>query len=168
MEKTKLVWITALLVLISAINIITLNETAHSNPIINPDIWQSAEIRINPEPEIDTGLDAGFIQFEATAYCDLGITFSGVYVQRGIVAGDPRILPIGSVIEVKAGGYSGIFVVLDTGRLIKGRIIDLFLPEYEEAIQFGRQQVSVKVIRYGWRPEKTIAENFPDHLNVSD
>jgi len=114
-------------------------------------VVESAEIKVTPEitPEVDTD----FIQFEATAYCDMGITFSGVYVQRGIVAGDPRILPIGSVIEVQAGRYSGIFTVLDTGRLIKGKVIDLWLPEYEEAIQFGRQLVMVKVIRHGWNPE---------------
>ena len=114
-------------------------------------VVESAEIEVTPEvtPEVDTD----FIQFEATAYCDMGITFSEVYVQRGIVAGDPRVLPIGSVIEVQAGRYSGVFVVLDTGRLIKGHILDIWLPEYEEAIQFGRQQVKVKVIRYGWNPE---------------
>jgi len=118
---------------------------------VESQVVESAEIKVTPEvtPEVDTD----FIQFEATAYCDMGITFSGVYVQRGIVAGDPRILPIGSVIEVQAGRYSGIFTVLDTGRLIKGKVIDLWLPEYEEAIQFGRQLVMVKVIRHGWNPE---------------
>ena len=118
---------------------------------VESQVVESAEIKVTPEitPEVDTD----FIQFEATAYCDMGITFSGVYVQHGIVAGDPRVLPIGSVIEVQAGRYSGIFTVLDTGRLIKGEIIDLWLPEYEEAIQFGRQDVKVKVIRHGWNPE---------------
>ena len=91
---------------------------------------------------------------EATAYCDFGITHSGVLVQRGIVAADPRILPIGSVIEVTAGDYSGIYTVMDTGGVVKGRIIDIYVPDYEEAIQFGRQTVGVRVIRRGWHPDQ--------------
>lgn len=103
-----------------------------------------------PDEEIS---DGDFIGFEATAYCDLGITFSGVYVQRGIVAADPRVLPIGSVIEVSAGDYSGIYTVMDTGGVIKGEIIDIFMPDYEEAVQFGRQGVKIKIIRKGWIPD---------------
>ncbi|HUV12875.1 MAG TPA: 3D domain-containing protein, partial [Acidobacteriota bacterium] len=90
--------------------------------------------------------------FEATAYCDFGLTYSGVLVHRGIVAADPRVLPIGSVIEVSAGQYSGIYTVMDTGGVVKGEIIDIYMPDYEEAIQFGRQSVGVRVIRRGWQP----------------
>jgi 3D (Asp-Asp-Asp) domain-containing protein len=107
-------------------------------------------------PEMELPEPTQFVdyrRFEATAYCDYGITFSGVLVQRGIVAADPRILPIGSVIEVKAGEYSGIYTVMDTGGRVKGRIIDIYMPEYDEAIQFGRQPVALKVLRYGWQPE---------------
>lgn len=99
------------------------------------------------EPELDSEI------FEATAYCVYGITFSGVLVQRGIVAADPEILPIGSVIEVRAGKYSGIYTVMDTGAVIKGKIIDIYMPDYEEAIQFGRQKVQVRVLRHGWNED---------------
>ena len=91
-----------------------------------------------------------FERFEATAYCDNGITFSGVRVRRGIVAADPDILPIGSVIEVQAGRYSGIYTVMDTGGAVKGSIIDIYMPDHEEAIQFGRRPVQIRVLRYGW------------------
>jgi len=109
--------------------------------------------------EIDDREDS-YLEFEATAYCDLGVTFSGVYVQRGIVAADPRVLPIGSVIEVNAGDYSGIYTVMDTGGVIKGEIIDIFMPDYEEAVQFGRQQVEIKVIRKGWIPDYETIPNY--------
>ncbi len=104
--------------------------------------------------------DSDFIGFEATAYCDLGITFSGVYVQRGIVAADPKVLPIGSVIEVSAGDYSGIYTVMDTGGVIKGDIIDIFMPDYEEAVQFGRQNVKIRIIRKGWIPDYEFDPGF--------
>lgn len=104
--------------------------------------------------------DSEFEDFEATAYCIYGTTFSGVVVQRGIVAADPSILPIGSVIEVRAGKYSGIYTVMDTGAVIKGRIIDIYMPEYEEAIEFGRQQVQLRVLRHGWHPEESTDFNL--------
>jgi 3D (Asp-Asp-Asp) domain-containing protein len=60
---------------------------------------------------------------------------------------------MGSVIDVKAGNYSGIYTVMDTGGRVKGRIIDIYMPNYDEAIQFGRQPVALRVIRHGWQPE---------------
>ncbi len=42
---------------------------------------------------------------------------------------------------------------MDTGGVIKGEIIDIFMPDYEEAVQFGRQGVKIKIIRKGWIPD---------------
>ena len=128
------------------------NKIEYQEPVETAEII-TTEVTLEMTPEVAPEVH----NFEATAYCDLGITFSGVYVQRGIVAGDPHVLPIGSIIEVEAGRYSGVFSVMDTGRLIKGRIIDIFIPDYEGAIQFGRQQVTVKVIRLGWNPDYQMA-----------
>ncbi len=110
-------------------------------------------VTVEPAQPAETADDAEYERFSATAYSDFGITFSGVLVQRGIVAADPTILPIGSVIEVDAGPYSGIYVVMDTGAVVKGRVIDIYLPDEEEAIQFGRQDVRIRVLRKGWHPE---------------
>lgn len=125
-------------------------------------VFESAEIEPVPISSVVeiTDQEDSFHEFEATAYCDLGVTFSGVYVQRGIVAADPRVLPIGSVIEVSAGDYSGIYTVMDTGGVIKGEIIDIFMPDYEEAVQFGRQQVKIRVIRKGWIPGYGTIPNY--------
>ena len=90
------------------------------------------------------------MEFEATAYCDVGITKSGVPVAPGIVAADPTVLPLGSLILLETTSYRGIYHVLDTGGLVKGRIIDIFMPGLEEAITFGRQKVRLVVLRYGY------------------
>jgi 3D (Asp-Asp-Asp) domain-containing protein len=58
------------------------------------------------------------------------------------------------VIEVSAGDYRGIYTVMETGGVVKGEIIDIYMPDYEEAIQFGRQSVGVRVIRLGWQPSE--------------
>ena len=101
----------------------------------------------------EEGDEPSYQMFEATAYCDFGITYSGVLVHRGIVAADPSILPIGSVIAIRAGDYSGIYTVMDTGGVVKGEIIDIYMPDYEEAIQFGRQQIGIRILRKGWNPD---------------
>lgn len=89
----------------------------------------------------------------ATAYCDYGITKSGAVATKGVVAADPSVFPMGSVLEVRAGRYSGIYTVLDTGSAVKGATIDIFIPDYEEAVQFGRRKVRVRVLRRGWSPK---------------
>lgn len=88
------------------------------------------------------------IDFTATAYCEKGITKSGVPVAEGIVAADPRVLPLGSWIKVDGPLYSGIYQVMDTGRLVKGKKIDIYLPTYAKAITFGLRRVRVTVLKY--------------------
>ncbi|HYP27162.1 MAG TPA: 3D domain-containing protein [Blastocatellia bacterium] len=84
--------------------------------------------------------------FHATAYCLKGRTASGQYTRRGVIAADPRVLPIGTVVQIQAGRYTGTYTVLDTGGRIKGRKIDVYVPTYDEARRFGRQRIQVKVL----------------------
>lgn len=91
-------------------------------------------------------------QFLATAYSDYGITKSGVLAATGIVAADPKVLPIGTIIEVEAGTYSGLYTVMDTGSGVKGHKIDIYIPNHDEAVRFGTQKVAVRILRHGWNP----------------
>lgn len=81
--------------------------------------------------------------FRATAYCLKGKTALGGAVRRGIVAADPRILPLGSRIQIDAGSYSGTYTVADTGGAVKGRILDIWVSSCSEAVRFGRKSISV-------------------------
>jgi peptidoglycan lytic transglycosylase len=94
----------------------------------------------------DTFYDGDLVDFHATAYCLKGRTASGVNTRPGMIAADPRVLPLGTVVHLRAGRYTGTYTVTDTGGLIKGRIVDVYVPTYREAIQFGRQRVKIKVI----------------------
>lgn len=87
--------------------------------------------------------------FRATAYCLKGRTAMGSGVRRGIVAADPRVLPLGSRIQINAGAYSGTYTVADTGGAVKGRKLDIWVPNCTEAVRFGRK--SVMVSRLGKR-----------------
>jgi 3D (Asp-Asp-Asp) domain-containing protein len=88
--------------------------------------------------------------FNATAYCVTGVTKSGVRVAPGHVAADPKVIPLGSMIYVDSPFMGGIYQVLDTGEMVKGKIIDIFIPSYERCQEFGRRMVKVKVLRYGF------------------
>jgi 3D (Asp-Asp-Asp) domain-containing protein len=67
-------------------------------------------------------------------------------VRRGIVAADPRVLPLGTRIYLNAGAYSGNYTVTDTGGVIKGNILDIWVPSCGEAVKFGRRSISVSVL----------------------
>jgi 3D (Asp-Asp-Asp) domain-containing protein len=90
----------------------------------------------------------------ATAYCTTGTTDSGTHTRRGIVAADPRLLPIGSTIRIAGlGGRPQSFVVTDTGAAVKGRRIDIFMPSCRAAKRFGRRHVTVSRVSSGRRAE---------------
>jgi 3D (Asp-Asp-Asp) domain-containing protein len=74
-----------------------------------------------------------------TAYCLKGLTRRDHYVRQGIVAADPKVFPLGRYVEIYVGSeYYGRFLVDDTGRVIKGNILDIWTPTCREARVFGR------------------------------
>jgi len=81
--------------------------------------------------------------FTATAYCLRGKTAMGHSVRQGIIAADPRVLRLGSKINVNGGGYSGTYLVSDTGGKIKGKRLDIWMASCAEARRFGRRNVTV-------------------------
>ncbi|HEY9284568.1 MAG TPA: 3D domain-containing protein, partial [Pyrinomonadaceae bacterium] len=72
-------------------------------------------------------------------------------VRRGLIAADRRVLPLGTRVRLEAGGYSGEYVVADTGGLVRGRKIDIWVPSNREAMRFGRRPVKLTVLNYGGR-----------------
>jgi 3D (Asp-Asp-Asp) domain-containing protein len=93
--------------------------------------------------------DSELVDFHATAYCLKGRTASGINTRPGVIAADPSVLPLGTVVHLRAGRYTGTYTVMDTGGRIKGRLVDVYVPTYREALEFGRRQVKIKVIGRG-------------------
>ena len=87
--------------------------------------------------------------YSATAYALKGRTATGRGVSRGIIAADPRVLPLGSRVRVEAGNWSGEYIVADTGGKVKGKKIDVWVPSNGEARRFGRRTVKLTVLSYG-------------------
>jgi 3D (Asp-Asp-Asp) domain-containing protein len=87
--------------------------------------------------------------YVATAYSLRGRTASGKPVAKGLIAADPRVLPLGSRVRLDAGAYSGEYLVADTGTLVRGRRIDIWTPSSREAMRFGKRTIKLTVLSYG-------------------
>jgi 3D (Asp-Asp-Asp) domain-containing protein len=92
------------------------------------------------------------LMMEATAYdpgprsCGKwanGYTATGVKAEKGIVAVDERVIPMGTRLYIPGYGFA---VAADRGSAIKGMRIDLCFPTYEEAIRFGRRRLNVYLL----------------------
>ena len=120
----------------------------HSPAVAKPNAHETkAEKLLLAEPRADA--EGAPRNFQATAYNLRGVTASGVYVRQGTIAADPRVLPIGSVVQVKAGKYSGLYTVHDTGPRVKGHTVDIWMPSSREARHFGRRRIRLQVLQYG-------------------
>ncbi len=85
-----------------------------------------------------------------TAYCSCskccgrqaaGYFASGEKAYWGGVAADWRLLPPGTKLEIE--GFFGTFQVEDTGRVIKGTRLDIWMRTHREAQEFGCQKLWV-------------------------
>jgi 3D (Asp-Asp-Asp) domain-containing protein len=99
--------------------------------------------------------------FEATAYvadCDgcSGITKTGydvrntVYTPEGlrVIAVDPAVIPLGSTVEIRlADGRTFKAKAIDVGGAINNYEIDILVDSYNKAIQFGRQDVELRILK---------------------
>lgn len=72
-----------------------------------------------------------------------GRTFTGKKAKFGMVAVDPRVIPLGTKLFIEGYGYA---VAEDIGGAIKGLKIDLFYESRQEALKFGRRKVMVYII----------------------
>jgi 3D (Asp-Asp-Asp) domain-containing protein len=105
------------------------------------------------------------LRFTATGYCKGTTTASGVNVRTGIAAADPDLLPVGSVVQVERLGdrYNGIYTIMDTGPKVQGRHIDIYMWSCNEALELGRHEAGITVLRLGWNPLAS-TPGLIDHL----
>ena len=78
-----------------------------------------------------------------------GLTASGMKAQYGVVAVDPKVIPLGTKLYIESvdGKYVyGDAVAGDTGGAIKGNKIDLFMNSRQDCLNFGVRQVNVYIV----------------------
>lgn len=93
------------------------------------------------------------VTFESTGknpdHPQYGITRSGTKVRPGVVAVDPKVIPLGTKLYVKSldgNADYGFASAEDTGGAIKGNKIDLYFESPEDVKKYGRKNVLVYVL----------------------
>ena len=79
-----------------------------------------------------------------TAYAHGTRTASGTPVRWGVVAVDPKVIPLGSRIMIE--GFDNVFIAEDTGGGVRGNHVDIYFPDLASAIRFGVQTRTVTVL----------------------
>ncbi|MCW5936318.1 MAG: 3D domain-containing protein [Fimbriimonadaceae bacterium] len=92
---------------------------------------------------------ARVMQMTSTAYTpydgsSTGRTATGRRAGYGIVAVDPRVISLGTLVYVEGYGFA---LAADTGGAIKGNKIDVCFPTNSECRRWGRKKVTVHVFK---------------------
>lgn len=111
-----------------------------------------AKSKVNTETQTTSAPSGKEMTVTATAYtafCEgcSGITYTGIDLRANpnqrVIAVDPNIIPLGSRVWVE--GY-GEAIAGDIGGAIKGNIIDVFIENQQDALNWGRRTVTIKIL----------------------
>ena len=139
-------------VLISIAVIIVLSQNDHIDSFL---VKTETEVVVEKEPVYITNVreiekETEWFYFVATGYSandplqgTNNITATGKEIKEGMIAVDSKIIPLGTRVEIKD---MGVFVAEDIGGKIKGNRIDIYFETKEEAKDFGRQVIWVRVL----------------------
>ena len=73
------------------------------------------------------------------------VTATGTKVHVGCVAGDRRVIPLGTKMFVASKGYTyGMGKAEDTGVL--GKSVDLYMNSYRDCMNFGVRSTTVYIL----------------------
>lgn len=105
----------------------------------------------NKSSNVSTNESTGWVKFNASAYCSCskccnkttGITASGTKATAGRTVAMSSKYSFGTKVEIKG---MGTYVVEDRGGAIKGNKIDIYFDSHQEALNFGRRTVYLRVI----------------------
>ncbi len=89
----------------------------------------------------DTGKAPGHPQF--------GITATGIKAKKGVIAVDPKVIPLNTKVYVEIVGSTpdyGYAIAADVGGAIKGNKIDLYYDSQDYVDRFGVKKVKVYIL----------------------
>ncbi len=136
------------------------------SPSENTQIYDGMKIEfVNSKPAAMSPLNFGVtltgtrvLNCTATAYTSAedetwphsdGYTASGLKCEVGVVAVDPKVIPLGSKLFIEAADGSFVYgycIAGDTGSAIKGQRVDLVMNTKSECYSFGRRAVKVYIL----------------------
>ncbi|MFT4452184.1 3D domain-containing protein [Parvimonas sp. G1425] len=132
------------------------NEKLVDGKIVPKEEEKKATENSNDESSGSKSGDGSFeyskvLVMNATSYTDdpaenggYSTTRLGTPLRYGVVAVDPKVIPLGTKLYIEGYGYA---VAEDTGGAIKGNRIDLCFTNKAQANAFGRRNVKVYILK---------------------
>ena len=80
---------------------------------------------------------------------EFGITYTGMRAREGIIAVDPKVIPLYTKVYVDVLGSTkdyGFAIAGDIGSGVKGKQVDLYLDTQEAVNKWGRKKVKVYIL----------------------
>lgn len=81
-----------------------------------------------------------------TTRTGVDVTQSIYYKGYRVIATDPCVIPLNSIVEVRIGGETFKAIAIDTGGAIVGNKVDLLVATERDAINFGKQHGTISII----------------------
>ncbi|TQR21838.1 LysM peptidoglycan-binding domain-containing protein [Psychrobacillus vulpis] len=129
--------------------IVSGNEEGSQSIDSEQDTMVAVSSPISAPPPVEDSKEMLVTATAYTAYCEgcSGTTAYGIDLRSNpnqkVIAVDPRIIPLGTKVWVE--GY-GEAIAGDTGGAIKGHKIDVFIPSYNNAMEWGVKKVKIRVL----------------------
>ena len=152
--------------------VVTYEITKENGEVVSKDVIEEEIIENSTNKVVAQGTkvqiqhvtsSSGFTTFSSykyTAHCNSGCsgrTATGYDVSNTIyydgmriIAVDPNVIKLGSIVEIRTPTESFRAIALDTGGSIKGKTIDILVDSNAEANRWGKRSVQLRVIRSGW------------------
>ena len=127
------------------------NESkAETSTVVSASQPETKKEEVTPTPSTPAASTGKTMVVSATGYSTAqpGLsthTATGINLLQNpmVIAVDPRVIPLGTMIEVP--GY-GVAIAGDTGGAIKGNRIDIHFRTVGEALSWGRKTITIKIL----------------------
>jgi 3D (Asp-Asp-Asp) domain-containing protein len=133
-----------------------LEKVKNENKLIHKDNERLKKEIQRKEVSSQRKLNMELTYYTARCYGCSGITKTGInvtnttyYKGMKIVAADPRVIKLHSIIKIETKNDTYIAYVGDTGGAIKGNILDVLVGSKQEALNLGRNHATVTILREG-------------------
>lgn len=136
-----------------SVNPVKIQQLVAQEPIKQPATLEEKYADVKGEIYLVTSYTAG-IESTGKRKGDkgYGVTASGAIVKVDHTIACPKSMKFGTQIYIPE--LNNVYVCEDTGSKINNKHIDLFMEDLDEALEFGRQKLEVKIL-----PNRRIEEN---------
>ena len=85
------------------------------------------------------------LRVRAVAYSSGTHTALGTKLRYGVIAVDPKVIPYRTKVYIKE--LDRVFVAEDCGGVIKGKIIDIYMPSEAQCNRWGSRNITIQILK---------------------